>query len=719
MYRSLKFLVITSVLAAASTAAAQTNAFDLPSARTVHGGAGALTPPSDAGARAVLAQFLRGSGRDDATIASLAEANRSAGRQGLTHVQFEQRAAGLPVYGTYVKAAFGANGALISVTENLVAVPADIRRASIAAPEAIAAAVRNLYPALRTVPPGFFRNNGPSAERVAIPHPDGSMSVGFLVETWTERSNQLHETLVDGNGDLLYVESRTQSTTDEYNVFRVNPDITPQAVTAGPGAGNAESPQGWLFAGAQNSTDIAGNNVRAYLDVASDNVPDNPGTPVADGHFHTAADLGSSPSTSQNRNVAVQNLFYLNNLIHDELYRHGFTESTLNFQENNFGNGGRGSDSVNAEAQDGGGTNNANFSTPRDGRNPRMQMYLWTGDGPTHSVLAGGEILDAAPAAFGGTLDTTGVSASIVLVTDGGGASSTDACEAITNNVSGAIALIDRGTCDFVVKVKNAQNAGAVGAVVANNDAVNPDTLIFMGGTDATITIPALGISFNSGTTLKAMVPVAGTMKLNDVQPLQRDGDIDADIVFHEYCHGLTWRMIGSMSGPIAGALGEGMSDVCAIMLTAYDENNQLRPGADVVAEYSFSNPGGLRRQPYDGYNLFTYGELSGASVHNDGELYGAIGWRLLELFGGTRRDELFGYMVDGMNFTPSAPAFEDMRDGILQSIANNSPTAAADSCLVWQAFAEYGVGEGATSDVRRIRFTITESFAVPASCQP
>jgi hypothetical protein len=38
------------------------------------------------------------------------------------------------------------------------------------------------------------------------------------------------------------------------------------------------------------------------------------------------------------------------------------------------------------------------------------------------------------------------------------------------------------------------------------------------------------------------------------------DGDLDADIVFHEYGHGLTWRMIGGMSGPLAGAIGEGAS---------------------------------------------------------------------------------------------------------------------------------------------------------------
>jgi extracellular elastinolytic metalloproteinase len=68
----------------------------------------------------------------------------------------------------------------------------------------------------------------------------------------------------------------------------------------------------------------------------------------------------------------------MNNRIHDVLYQNGFNEVAGNFQSNNYGNGGLGNDYVNAEGFDGGGTNNANFATPDDGTNPRMQMYLWT-----------------------------------------------------------------------------------------------------------------------------------------------------------------------------------------------------------------------------------------------------------------------------------------------------------------------------------------------------
>ena len=50
--------------------------------------------------------------------------------------------------------------------------------------------------------------------------------------------------------------------------------------------------------------------------------------------------------------------------------------------------------------------------------------------------------------------------------------------------VSGKIAVVDRGVCTFPEKVKAAQNAGAVAAVVVNNVAGSPPP--GMGGTDPT-----------------------------------------------------------------------------------------------------------------------------------------------------------------------------------------------------------------------------------------
>jgi hypothetical protein len=187
------------------------------------------------------------------------------------------------------------------------------------------------------------------------------------------------------------------------------------------------------------------------------------------------------------------------------------------------------------------------------------------------------------------------------------------------------------------------------------------------------------------------------------VLPIQIDSSLDSDVVYHEYGHGLSWRMIGGMSGPLAGAIGEGNSDGIAMLVN----------GDDVMGEYSGSFPGGIRRAPYAGYPL-TYKNVTGGEVHNDGEIYAAVIWRLIELFD-NRRAELFRYVVDGMNFTPSTPAYEDMRDGILASVANGpTPT---DCNLVWQAFAQFGIGVGANGTVAAGAVQITESFDVPANC--
>lgn len=80
--------------------------------------------------------------------------------------------------------------------------------------------------------------------------------------------------------------------------------------------------------------------------------------------------------------ASITQLFYTANKYHDLLYKLGFTEAAGNFEQNNNGQGGKGSDFVILNAQDGSGTDNANFATPPDGQPGRMRMYLWTQSSP-------------------------------------------------------------------------------------------------------------------------------------------------------------------------------------------------------------------------------------------------------------------------------------------------------------------------------------------------
>ena len=141
-------------------------------------------------------------------------------------------------------------------------------------------------------------------------------------------------------------------------------------------ANGAASPFGWHDTNGVSGAEFTvtrGNNVNAYED------GDNPGYQPNGG---ASLDFTGYPfsmvytGADQYEDAAITNLFYWNNVIHDVLFQYGLDEAGGNFQELNYSGDGLGSDSVNAEAQDGSGTCNANFGTPPDGGNPRMQMYV-------------------------------------------------------------------------------------------------------------------------------------------------------------------------------------------------------------------------------------------------------------------------------------------------------------------------------------------------------
>jgi len=111
-------------------------------------------------------------------------------------------------------------------------------------------------------------------------------------------------------------------------------------------------------------------------------------------------------------------------------------------------------------------------------------------------------------ASFGPPATPANYSGQVVLATDAAdaaGLSTTDGCSPITSDVVGKIALMDRGTCGFAIKAKNAQNAGAKAVLIADNVTA---AVAGMSGTDNTITIPSLRVTLATGNTFKANLPV-------------------------------------------------------------------------------------------------------------------------------------------------------------------------------------------------------------------
>lgn len=174
------------------------------------------------------------------------------------------------------------------------------------------------------------------------------------------------------------VADNTAACTECYEVFALpleSPYYGARTIEVQP-ANAIASPYGWHdtngVAGAEYTT-TRGNNVNAYEDGNNPGYQPNAG---ADLEFTGYPFSQTYTNANQYEDSAITNLFYMNNVFHDIMYQYGFDEISGNFQENNYGNGGAGSDSVNAEAQDGSGTCNANFGTPPDGSNPTMQMYI-------------------------------------------------------------------------------------------------------------------------------------------------------------------------------------------------------------------------------------------------------------------------------------------------------------------------------------------------------
>ncbi len=359
------------------------------------------------------------------------------------------------------------------------------------------------------------------------------------------------------------------------------------------------SPYGWHDTNGANGAEYTitrGNNVWASEDADNNNVPGYSPNGGATLTFDHALNLAQAPSTYQD--PAITNLFFWNNFVHDVLYHYGFDEPGGNFQANNYGRGGTANDAVVADAQDGSGTNNANFSTPPDGQSGRMQMFVWTNTNPN------------------------------------------------------------------------------------------------------------------------------------------RDSDLDNGVIAHEYGHGVSTRLTG---GPANSSclnneeqMGEGWSDWLALVLTI--EPNDAGPNVRGIGTYLMGQPVtgvGIRNYPYStnlAVNPVTYDNIKTFSVpHGVGSVWCSMLWDMTwalidrygfdpDMYNGNGGNNVaIRLVLDAMKLQPCNPGFVDGRDAILQADMLNY--GGANRCLIWEAFANRGLGFSAVQGSTNSRADGTQAFDLPTFC--
>ena len=579
-------------------------------------------------------------------------------RNGVRSILWEQQLDDIPVFEGVMLGHLTAQGELVSLSSQFIADPvraADLgtpNRAAlrlqpaIAAVQAIILAAENLEEALLPVavrpldplPQGaelrqkFKAGTLPDAAEVRLtwlPLDESSLRLCWEVAITRHAGGERHRLLVDAQTGEIWIRHRltVYLQSASYRVFtsdsptplspgwpsptNAQPPVVPRELVTLAAFDTNASPLGWIADG-ENQT--RGNNVDAYLDRNADNDPDLPrpqGAPFR--VFDPALDLAQAPSTYGD--AAAVNLFYWCNWIHDRLYQLGFDEASGNFQKDNLGRGGLGSDAIQADAQDGSGVNNANFTPSPDGVPGRIQMFVFSGPDP------------------------------------------------------------------------------------------------------------------------------------------DRDGDFDAEIIIHEYVHGLTTRLVGGGIGISAlqtAGMGEGWSDFYALALLSHPQDNL--DGAYAFGAYAarlFANLNenfyfGIRRYPYStdltkapltfkdidsaqisshpGVPLspiFGFQPINAGEVHNGGEVWCSALWdaraNIIRKNGFAAGNELILRLVtDGLKLAPPNPNFLQGRDAII--LADQIATGGANYHELWAAFAKRGMGFSAQSPDSSYASGVVEAFDLPDS---
>jgi extracellular elastinolytic metalloproteinase len=204
------------------------------------------------------------------------------------------------------------------------------------------------------------------------------------------------------------------------------------------------------------------------------------------------------------------------------------------------------------------------------------------------------------------------------------------------------------------------------------------------------------------------------------------NGGDDASIVYHEYTHGLSNRLVtdaggrGALNSPQAGAMGEGWSDWYAkdFLVGQFAGLDTATVGDVDMGVYTDSTAHSIRTQGLDcpvtpvvaacsgtataGTGGYTYGDFGRIvtvdgvpvqEVHYDGEIWAETLWDLRTAVGSAAARRL---ITDGMRLSPAEPSFLDMRNAILLADQSAGGTLRG---AIWTVFAKRGMGYYASTN--------------------
>lgn len=355
-------------------------------------------------ARSFLQDYADLFGMDASAIDALRESRRMSIRNGaLTVLHLEQEVGGIGVFHGEVRFAITtageialvSTGAPVASTVGLSLIPGlDADSALVAAADAVGVTLTSPLARVNPVSEKVARYeqgpflSAPLLEPILFPTMGGArLAYKAMIETpgypaW-------YEVVVDAStGALLHRYNMTKYVATSGLVFQEHPVADGGVPVIRPFYDNTvltdpRWPLGWAAADR-----TIGNVIDSKDDWAGDNEATigqrgfdfTPGAPyVFDSAWTNTYETSGNPLPD--RPFAITQLFYFGNVYHNWMYGFGFDESAANWQNDNYGRGGKDGDRVFGDAQDSwsvGQRNNANMSTPPDGLSPRAQFFLFT-----------------------------------------------------------------------------------------------------------------------------------------------------------------------------------------------------------------------------------------------------------------------------------------------------------------------------------------------------